>query len=127
MTSEAAFDRDTIGDDLEVFSVDDEDQLQPEDTLIDRGIDDVLDEGYSPPDKPRGAYAYGTTASEQHGHETIDQRILQEEPDPYSAYGAPEDESGERRARREKLGGQDPDAIFADEDYVGQAGRKRSG
>jgi hypothetical protein len=24
-------------------------QLQPEDTLIDRGVDDKLDEGYSPP------------------------------------------------------------------------------
>ena len=26
------------------------DQLQPEDTLLDRGTDDVLDEGYSPPE-----------------------------------------------------------------------------
>ena len=24
------------------------DQLQPDDTLLDRGVDDVLDEGYSP-------------------------------------------------------------------------------
>ncbi len=34
------------------YSVDDEDQLQPEDTLLDRGEDDVLDEGYSPPERP---------------------------------------------------------------------------
>jgi hypothetical protein len=27
------------------------DQLQPEDTLVDRGVDDVLDEGYSPPER----------------------------------------------------------------------------
>lgn len=27
------------------------DQLQPEDTLLDRGVDDVLDEGYSPPER----------------------------------------------------------------------------
>jgi hypothetical protein len=27
------------------------DQLQPEDTLDDRGVDDVLDEGYSPPER----------------------------------------------------------------------------
>jgi len=34
--------------------VDPEDQLQPEDTLDHHGVDDVLDEGYSPPDrKPR--------------------------------------------------------------------------
>jgi len=127
MSSDADFDRDTIGDDLEVWSVDDEDQLQPEDTLIDRGLADMLDEGYSPPEKPRGSYAFGTTATEQRGHETIDQRILQEEPDPYTAYGAPDDESGLRQARREKLGGDDPDAIYADDDYVGQAGRRRSG
>jgi len=53
--------------------------------------------------------------------------MLQEEPDPYSAYGAPDDESGELQARRERLGGDDPDAIFADEDFVGQSGRRRSG
>ena len=126
-TDEAAFDNDTIGDDLEVWSVDDEDQLQPGDTLVDRGVDDILDEGYSPPDRPRGSYAYGTTATEQRGHETIDQRILQEEPDPFSADGAPEDESGFERAGRERLGGDDPDSIYADEDFVGQAGRRRSG
>lgn len=34
------------------YGVDDENQLQPEDTLIDRGVDDVLDEGFSPPERP---------------------------------------------------------------------------
>lgn len=126
-TDDLAFDRESIGDELEVWSVDDETQLQPGDTLVDRGVDDVLDEGYSPPDRPRGAYAYGTTAYEQSKHETIDQRILQEEPDPYTAYGAPDDESGDRARSRERIGGDDPDAIFADEDFVGQAGRRRSG
>ena len=33
------------------LSVDDEDQLQQGDTLDDRHVDDVLDEGYSPPDR----------------------------------------------------------------------------
>jgi hypothetical protein len=127
MATDSTFDRDSIGDDLEVFSVDDEDQLQPGDTLIDRGIDDILDEGYSPPDKARGAYAYGTTAYEQSQYETIDQRVLQEEPDPFSAYGAPEDESGEQGRAKERLGGGDPDSIYADVDYEGQAGRRRSG
>ena len=28
------------------------DLLEPEDTLVDRGVEDVLDEGYSPPEKP---------------------------------------------------------------------------
>ena len=54
---DAAFDRESIGDDLEVWSVDDETQLQPGDTLIDRGVDDVLDEGFSPPERPRGSLA----------------------------------------------------------------------
>ena len=36
------------------YSVDEDNQLQAEDTLIDRGVDDVLDEGYSPPERPYG-------------------------------------------------------------------------
>ena len=36
------------------YSVDEDDQLQREDTLVDRGVDDVLDEGYSPPERPYG-------------------------------------------------------------------------
>ncbi len=127
MSTDQDFDRDTIGDDLEVWSVDDEDQLQPGDTLVDRGMDDILDEGYSPPERPRGAFCYGTTAYEQSHHESLEQRIRQEEPDPFSAYSAADDESGDVQARRERLGGDDPDAIFADEDFVGQSGRRRSG
>ncbi|MDO5696738.1 MAG: adenosine deaminase [Dermatophilus congolensis] len=49
--------------------------------------------------------------------ESIEQRIMQEEPDPDSAYGAPDDEGGlEAEARS---GGDDPDAIPADQDFVG--------
>ena len=58
-------------------SRDDDDQLQPEDTLIDRGVDDVLDEGYSPPERPYGRDAYGSS-------ETMDQLLAEEEPDPAS-------------------------------------------
>ena len=36
------------------YSREDDNQLQPEDTLIDRGVDDVLDEGYSPHERPYG-------------------------------------------------------------------------
>ena len=43
------------------YSTDDENQLQPEDTLIDRGVADVLDEGYSPPES---SYVSRTSASE---------------------------------------------------------------
>jgi hypothetical protein len=58
-----------------------EDQLQPQDTLDDRGVDDVLDEGISPPEKPRGVTAKGVTEREQLEGETIDERLAQEEPD----------------------------------------------
>lgn len=108
------------------FSVDDETQLQPEDTLDIEDIADVLDRGYCPPDSPRGSTAFGTTAWEQSQHETIDQRIRQEEPDPYSAYGAPHNESG---LNVERVGGDDPDAIDPDEDWIGgpQVGAVRAG
>ncbi|TDD48288.1 hypothetical protein E1263_33555 [Kribbella antibiotica] len=86
------------------YSVDDEDQLQAEDTLNDRGVDDVLDEGYSPPEKWSAGEGFGTTADEALQGETLDQRIAQEEPDvdPYAEGG--EDvggpEVGTRRSGR---------------------------
>jgi hypothetical protein len=60
----------------------DEGQLSAEDTLSDRGLDDSLDEGYSPPEKPRGLNAFGVTQAEAEQGESLDQRIAQEEPDP---------------------------------------------
>ena len=58
-----------------------EDQLQPQDSLDDRGVDDVLDEGISPPERPRGVFAKGVTAREELEGETIDERMAQEEPE----------------------------------------------
>lgn len=57
------------------------DQLQAGDTLIDRGVDDVLDEGYVLPDDWGPAMKYGTTAAEMRQGESIDMRAKQEEPD----------------------------------------------
>jgi len=67
------------------YSVDDEDQLQQEDTLVDRGLDDALDEGYSAPEKWSAGEGFGNTPYEEQVGETLDQRIAQEvpEPDPY--------------------------------------------
>lgn len=56
-------------------------QLQPDETLVDRGVDDVLDEGMSPPENLQGSRAKGTTAAEQREGETIDERRRQEEAD----------------------------------------------
>ncbi|HWJ84012.1 MAG TPA: DUF5709 domain-containing protein [Cellulomonas sp.] len=58
----------------------DTDQLPREDTLVDRGVDDLLDEGYSPPERDRSTH-YGETAWEEAHRETIDQRAAQEEPE----------------------------------------------
>jgi hypothetical protein len=59
------------------------DQIQPADSLVDRGVDDVLDEGYSPPERYSSLIRDGE-------HETLDERLDDEipEPDPY----APQDE-----------------------------------
>lgn len=61
-----------------------EDQLQPQDTLDDRGVDDVLDEGYSPPEQLRGSNAKGVTAREELEGETMDERERQEEPETWA-------------------------------------------
>lgn len=64
------------------YSVDEETQLQPEDTLVDRGVDDVLDEGYTAPEKWSPAESYGNTALEEVLGEPLDMRLAEEEPDP---------------------------------------------
>ncbi|MEV4231632.1 DUF5709 domain-containing protein [Streptomyces bobili] len=55
--------------------------LDLQDALDERTYDDILDEGYSPPEKPLGVTKHGTTAGEQHDGETLDQRLAQEVPD----------------------------------------------
>ncbi|GAB3690470.1 DUF5709 domain-containing protein [Angustibacter aerolatus] len=65
-----------------MYATEEDNQPSAQETLDDRGVDDSLDEGYSPPEKPRGVEAFGTTAEEEARGETLDQRIAQEEPDP---------------------------------------------
>ena len=57
-------------------------QMQPYDTLDDRGVEDVLDEGIVPNQKWSPGQGFGNTAAEQREGETLDQRIAQEEPEP---------------------------------------------
>jgi len=54
------------------------DQLQPSDTLDDRGVDDVLDEGYSPPDREPGHLRHPHEVDEP---ESLDERLAEEEPE----------------------------------------------
>ncbi|MFK8911473.1 DUF5709 domain-containing protein [Streptomyces sp. YS-3] len=86
--------------------------LDLQDALDERTYDDMLDEGYSPPEKPLGVTKTGTTAREQREGETLDERLEQEVPDVQpppgdgigdlpGGEGEPVDpESGERRAGR---------------------------
>ena len=83
-------DDDSIGDGLGgSYSVDDDDQLQSEDSLVDRGVDDALDEGHSPPDRPMGVDKFGTTAAEAEEGETLDMRLAEEVPDPNMQFDDP--------------------------------------
>lgn len=96
------------------YSVEDDNQLQPEDTLIDRGVDDILDEGISPPERP-----YAKTVLDHPGKETLDELLAEEEPDPVSRLNNVLDELEQQRsddAERE--------AEFPERDEVG---RIRSG
>lgn len=122
--SDESYSGEELNTDTGSYSLDDEDQFDAEDTLIDRGVESSLDEGYSPPEKPLGVDRWGTTAWEQSQDETIDQRIRQEEPDPDTAYGAPENESGLDDVEGEMVGGDDPDAIPAERDFVGDIGER---
>ena len=58
------------------------DQLQPGDSLIDRGVDDVLDEGFAVPDRWSVLQTYGNTAEEMRRGESIDRKITAEVPEP---------------------------------------------
>jgi hypothetical protein len=51
------------------------DQIEPQRSLIDRGVDDLLDEGYSPPERYSPLIRKGE-------HETLDERLEEEIPEP---------------------------------------------
>jgi Family of unknown function (DUF5709) len=86
------------------YSTDDDDQLSQEDTLIDRGVDDLLDEGYSPPDKWR----------EPRDNETLDELLSEEEPDPAMQLDDPDEQYGDDEVGDERAG-----RLVAPDDGVG--------
>lgn len=81
-------------------------QLQQGDSLIDRGVDDVLDEGYTTPERWSPAQGFGNTVEEMRQGESLDQRVRQEEPEPVAKPkphwnpGKEEREVGQARAGR---------------------------
>jgi hypothetical protein len=60
---------------------DDAGLLDAEDTLVDDGVDDPLDRGWSPPDRPWAVERADVTAAERLHGETLDQRLAEELPD----------------------------------------------
>ncbi|MEU2247099.1 DUF5709 domain-containing protein [Streptomyces sp. NPDC019224] len=56
-------------------------QLDTEDTLDDPDVGDVLDRGYSPPERPYAVDDLGTTAAEQRRGETLESRLAREVPE----------------------------------------------
>ena len=79
------------------------DQLQPEDTLDDRGVDDVLDEGYSPPERETDHLRH------PEGGESLETRLDEEEPEVWE------------QAEAEK------DVDILDGDVGGEVGAERTG
>ncbi|MEU6573488.1 DUF5709 domain-containing protein [Streptomyces sp. NPDC046805] len=91
---------------------DDAGLLDAEDTLVNDGVSDPLDRGWSPPERPWAVEHTGVTAAERHQGETLDQRLAEELPDPAVPDGdgigdcqgtdgeALDDEVGDRRSGR---------------------------
>ena len=76
------------------YADDDDDQLTQEDALIDRGVEDLLDEGYSPPDKWR----------EPRDNETLDELLSEEEPDPAMQLDDPDEQAGDDEVGDQRAG-----------------------
>jgi hypothetical protein len=98
--------RESYGD----MSVDDEDQLQPGDTLDDGDLEDVLDRGYSPPDRPPKGYDDYPTEAEMRRGESLDERLSEEEPDVDPWADDRETDREDENALDEELGLDEADA-----------------
>jgi hypothetical protein len=100
------------------------DQRQADETLVDRGVSDVLDEGYTTPEHWSVAEGYGNTPAEMRRGETIDMKLAAELPDLVDSDGTWKDdpmearEVGGRRAGRlafhHSFDGDDSDVIADD-------------
>lgn len=55
--------------------------LDVEDTLVDDGVDDPLDRGWSPPERPWAVERDDVTAAERRHGEILDQRLAEELPE----------------------------------------------
>ena len=109
--------------DPELVTEGESDQLPKEDTLIDRAVGDLLDEGYSPPERDRTNH-FGETALEERTGESLDQRLAEEEPDiwdrPY-VDGREPDRAGRLVPDADALDGRPNDSYAQDAGVAGGA------
>lgn len=98
------------------------DDLDLENVIDERSLDDMMDEGYSPPERPLAVTKYGTTGEEQQAGETLDQRLAQELPDTDTlADSASEDEPENNGPEEEPAGGERAGRIASpDGPYLGK-------
>ncbi|MFD0026529.1 DUF5709 domain-containing protein [Streptomyces sp. NPDC058382] len=100
------------------------DDLDPENVIGEPDLDDMLDTGYSPPERPLGVTKYGTTQREQEAGESLDQRLGQEEPE----RGALADHVSEATdARPEDNGPQEDEAGAERAGRIAEANQRDSG
>lgn len=103
----------------------DTDQLPKEDTLVRRGVDDLLDEGYSPPDHPTD-HRFGQTELEEIEGESLDERLAREQPEVWENGDGPDagarqpDRAGRLAADDADAAGESTTSLMADD--VGVAG-----
>lgn len=85
------------------------DQMQASETLIDRGVADVLDEGYVTAENWSVAEGYGNTPAEMRQARPLDLRLLEEEPE-YVPDDTPWNPEGEKREVGRRRAGRIVDA-----------------
>lgn len=93
------------------YTVDWDDQLQQDDTLEDRGVDDVLDEGIVTRERWSAAQGFGNTATEQHDAGGISHYLEQEEAD-----GDEDDGDEDEFVDDDQVGEERSGRLVADED-----------
>jgi len=98
----------------------DNDQLPQEDTLLDRGVDDQLDEGYSPPDRDPIAQMGGLEPEDETA-----QQLRAEEPEVWESEAgqAAGEREVDRAGRLEEIddAGRGTDVIAGDAGFAGGA------
>ena len=91
---------------------------------MDIGVEDALDEGYSPPDRFPASANYGVTAEDQEHGEGIEQYTREEVPDPAARAYADEDELPSDDPDQWRPEEADSSPEFPEDDEVGD---RRSG